>query len=515
MSSAVLIEKKKLHLARLELAQARAKYRKTVHDSFLAFVRHMRPQYKQSWFQLFLIATLQRIGEGKEKRVILSMPPRHTKSEHCSRLFPAWLLGRNPNGKIIGTAYGDELAAGFNRDVQSIMDSARYREVFPNVQLPSSNVRTIANRKLRNSSMFEIIGYEGSYYSAGILGGLTGRGATIGLIIDDPTKNASDAASPAIKATLEREWKSTIRGRIEQGAFCIIIMTRWAEDDFAGCRLADAANSPDGEQWLEVCFPAIKDDALDDKDARELGQALWPEGGYDEEWCRITRAVDEEVWQAQYQQRPVVVGGGIIKTFNFKFWYYPGREPAPFRMANNKGELVEIEQLPFPGYFARMLQSWDMTFKKTTNGSFIAGGLWGTRAPEFPSGAFLLDQMLERGDFSRACEMVRQMCSEWPAVREKYIEDKANGPAIQSQLKTEIPGIQMVAPTGSKEERAQAAGVNINAGNVVIPHPSIFPWVKGFLGECAAFPKGARDDQVDQMTQALNIIYGTGAWKVY
>jgi predicted phage terminase large subunit-like protein len=511
-----LLAKKRLWLAKLELERERMKYRKHVRDSFLAFVRHMRPEYKQARFQLELIQVLQDIGDGKIDRAIVSMPPRHTKSEHCSRLFPAWLLGRNPNGKIMATSYNDDMATDFNRSVQEIMDSPRYREVFPNVRLPSENTRTVSGRKLRNNTIFEILNHIGSYFSAGIMGGLTGKGATIGLIIDDPTKNASEAESPAIQAKLEKEWKFTIRSRIEKGAFCLIIMTRWLQNDFAGMRLADAANSPQGQQWKEVRFSAVKDDPLDDSDPREIGETLWPEGGYDKEWARLTRIeIGEDAWNAQNQQRPVIIGGGILKTFKLKFWYHEGTEPPPFRMANDKGELVEIEQIPLPAFFGRMLQSWDMTFKMTKTGSFIAGGAWGTRAPECPAMAFLLDQVLERGDFSHAVKMVKDFSATWPMIRDKYFEDKANGPAIQSHLQREIPGIQMVQPFGSKLERAHTAGGNLNAGNVVIPHPSIYTWVKPYLGELAAFPKGAHDDQVDQTTQALNIIYGTGAWKVY
>lgn len=509
------LHRQKLRLAKLELEQERIAYRKHVHASFLAFVRHMHPEYRQSWFQLRLIQVLQDIGDGKIKRAIVSMPPRHSKSEHCSRLFPAWLLGRNPDGKIIGTSYNEDMATDFNRSVQSLMDSSRYREVFPDVTLPSDNVRTISGRKLRNNSIFEILNHAGSYFSAGIMGGLTGKGATIGVIIDDPTKNASDASSAAIQATLESEWKHTIRSRIEGNAFCLIIMTRWQENDFAGMRLADSANSPDSDQWTEIRLPAVKDDPLDDTDPREVGDTLWPENGYNKEWARTTSVSIQEAWNAQYQQRPVTIGGGILKTYKFKFWYHDGCEPRPYRMVNNEGELVEIEQMPLPGFFTRMLQSWDMTFKETKTGSFIAGGAWGWKAPTCPALAFLLDQVLERGDFTHAVGMVKDFSKAWPMIREKYFEDKANGPAIQSNLKGEIPGIQMVAPFGSKPERAHSAGGNINAGNVVIPHPSIYTWVKPYLAELAAFPKGAHDDQVDQTTQALNVIYGTGTWKVY
>jgi predicted phage terminase large subunit-like protein len=504
-----------IRLVKLELELTKLEYRKACQKSFLAFVRHMEPTFHQAWFHLQLIDVLQRVGDGELKRVIISMPPRHAKTTF-SRLFTAWFLGRRPSLKIIGTSYSDEIASDSNRAVQEIMDSNRYKEIFPKIFLPTSNVRTVASRKLRNNSIFELENNTGSYYSAGIMGGITGKGATGGIIIDDPTKNYQAASSESIKTGLEQEWKFTIRSRAEDGAFIILIMTRWLADDFAGQRLLEAENNPDADQWTEINFAAVQDDALDDTDPRALGDTLWPENGYDKKWAKATAAtIGPDAWQSQYQQRPTVVGGGILKTFNFKFWYYPGTEPSPIKLPNNKGELVEIEQIPIPGHFANVLQSWDMTFKKTTAGSFIVGQVWGYRCPSMPSMSFLIDQVRARGDFDDAIGMVRGLSAKWPIARKVLIEDKANGSAIQSHLKREIAGINMVLPVGDKVERAHNIAPNLNAGNLVIPHPSLYSWVKGFLNEISGFPKSKHDDQVDTMTQAVSDIYGKGTWKVH
>jgi len=152
-----------------------------------------------------------------------------------------------------------------------------------------------------------------------------------------------------------------------------------------------------------------------------------------------------------------------------------------------------------PDRFDEVIQSWDMAFKDTKTADFVVGQVWGRKGAD----KYLLDQVRDRMDFPATVQAVRSLSAKWPQARNKLVEDKANGPAVIATLKNEIPGLIAVNPEGGKVVRAQAASPDIEAGNVYLPDPSVAPWVHDFIEECAAFPNGANDDQVDAMTQAL------------
>ena len=145
------------------------------------------------------------------------------------------------------------------------------------------------------------------------------------------------------------------------------------------------------------------------------------------------------------------------------------------------------------------MQSWDMAFKDLESSDFVVGQVWG----KVRGDRFLLDQVKDRLDFPKTLEAVRGMTRKWPETYAKLVEDKANGSAVIAMLNHEIQGLIPVQPEGGKEARASAISAQIESGNVYLPHPSIMPWVSGFIDEAAAFPNAAHDDQVDGMSQAL------------
>ncbi len=415
------------------------------------------------WFPyehlLFLNRKLVDIAAGRIKRLIVSMPPRHGKSELVSRYFPAWYIGTFPDKRIILVSYEADFAATWGRKARDLLE-----EHGPSLfGIRVSGTSSAANR-------WDIEGHEGGMVTAGVNGPITGKGADIG-IIDDPVKNDQEAMSATYQERAYEWYKSTFRTRIQRDGAIILIMTRWHENDLAGKLLA--AQEAEGEKWEVVSLPAIAED--DDPLGREFGQPLCPDLFSKDALESIKKAVGSYWWASLYQQRPSPAEGGVFKR---NWWQYYRR---------------------VPDKFDEIIQSWDMTFKDTKTADYVVGQVWGRKGAD----KYLLDQVRDRMDFPATVQAVRNLSAKWPQARAKLIEDKANGPAVIATLKQKISGLIPIEPQGSKESRAWAVSPEVEAGNVYLPDPSIAPWVHDFIEECAAFPNGANDDQVDAMSQAL------------
>lgn len=443
--------------------------------SLLDFTLYTKPDYEVNWHHERLCEALDKLISGETKRLMVFMPPRNGKSELGSRRFPAYLLGKDPNAQIIAASYSADLASRMNRDVQRIIDSPEYQEVFPDTSLNGSNVRTIANGSyLRNSDIFEIVGHKGVYKSSGIGGGITGLGMTYG-IIDDPFKNRKEAESKTIRNAVWDWYASTFYTRLEKDARVLIILTRWHEDDLAGRLLKQAEEDPEAEQWTIINYPAIAEDPIDKTDPREPGEPLWPNKYSLKALTKIKKAVGTYEWSALYQQRPSPSEGNIL---NRKWWQY-------YRVT--------------PDNFDEIIQSWDCAFKDNDDSDYVVGQVWGKSGAD----KYLLDQVKARMDLPTTINALKSLSAKWPRATTKLIEDKANGPAVIQMLKHEISGMIPVNPQGGKVARAYAASPEVEAGNVYLPDPSIAPWIHDFVEETAAFPNSTNDDATDCFTQAM------------
>ena len=454
--------------ARLELA------RRTLID----FTCHTFPNYQAGWHHELLAEYLDQYISGNIKRLIVTMPPRHGKSELVSRRLPAFILGKNPDATIIATSYTADLATRMNRDVQRIMDDPSYKQLFPETRLSGANVRSIAQGTyLRNSDIFEVVGRRGYYKSAGVGGAITGMGCNYG-IIDDPIKNRAEAESLTFRKMVYDWYISTFYTRLESNASILITMTRWHEDDLVG-RLLDASkNDPGADQWVVLNLPATTEKP-GTRDPRSPGEALWPEKYSDSELRSIKITLGTYDWESLYQQNPSSPEGMILER---AWWQY-------YRQA--------------PNHFDEIIQSWDCTFKDTDGTDYVVGQVWG----KLGSNKYLLDQVRDRMDLPTTIRAIKNLSNKWPLAEAKYIEDKANGPAVIQMLKGQISGLIAVEPEGGKVVRARAVSPTIEAGDVYLPDRQ--SWVNDFVEECAAFPNGKFDDQVDAMTQALNrLSYG-------
>lgn len=266
------------------------------------------PDYRPSWHHHVIANAIQDMVHGTCRRLIISVPPRHGKSELVSRRLPAWILGNHPNTSIIATSYSADLASRLNRDVQRIMDSEAYQKLFPQTRLNDSNSRTVARNYLRNSDVFEVVGHKGCYRSAGVGGGITGMGAHW-LIIDDPIKNREEADSPTIRQNIWDWYTSTLYTRQQQDARILVVMTRWHSEDLAGKLLNLAKEEPRADQWRVIELPAI---ALNDRpayDPRAPGDPLWTELFPLDKLEQMRASIGDYEWAALYQQRPRAGGG--------------------------------------------------------------------------------------------------------------------------------------------------------------------------------------------------------------
>lgn len=463
---------KKLSAEDLLLDQGRAIARKNL----LGFTIWTKPDFRVNWHHRILAKKLDKWVNREIRNIMVFMPPRLGKTELVSRRLPAYIFGKDPKAKIIAASYSADLAQANNRDVQFIIDSAEYRELFPETCLSGDNVRTVAaGSYLRNSDIFETVPFRGTYRSAGVGGGITGMGGDY-IIIDDPIKNADEAESQTFRDRLFDWYRTTLYTRREKGAGICLVMTRWHDDDLAGRLLQEAESDPESDQWEIIKFPMLSEEERITRDPRTApGQALWP-WKYDEAECRrIRKAVGSRAWLALYQQRPSHEKGNIIQKTWWK-WYDKR-----------------------PEHFQNVMISVDASFKGTDTSSYVSIQAWCKNGPD----AYFLDQIRDQMGFLDTIKAIQSMRQKWPAIG-VLIEDKANGPAIIETLKQKIPGIIPSMPYGSKVARLSAASPWVEAGNVYLPKPEIFPKIIEFVEEVGLFPNAKNSDQVDAFSQIIH-----------
>ena len=418
-----------------------------------------------------LAALLQQVADGLLKRLMIFIPPRHGKSELVSRLFSAYYLYRHPDKYVGINSYAAELAYTFSRAARQ-----NYRYAGGTLSEASSAVTHWETQS------------GGGCWAAGVGGPITGKGYSLG-IIDDPLKNHEEAGSETIREKQKDWYDSTFYTRAEEDAAIVVLMTRWHEDDLAGWLLSKE-HDDEPEAWHIVSMEAIKEEhpqafpnsCTIEPDWRKQGEPLNPVRFSLARLQKIANRIKNYFWLALYQQRPRPLEGNTFKLSWFRYYR------------------------SLPDRFNQLVVSVDASFKNTKAGSFVVIQLWGVNYPQF----YLLDQIRDRMGFVVTKESIRQMCDRCEdtflmAPNAVLIEDKANGPAIIDELKTEIAGIIAIEPEGSKEARAEAVSTYYEAGNVWLPDRAIARFsVKDYEDEFLSFPSGAMNDQVDGSSQLIN-----------
>jgi len=440
-------------------------YIKLCQDNFLFFVKEVwpdfiyRPKQKRGpdGHHLLIAEEFHKIADKSNKRLIVNMPPRHTKSEFASYLFPAWFIGKNPKAKIMQVSHNAELAGRFGSKVRNLMDSPEYKQIFGDVKL-----REDSKAKGRWET-----NHGGEYFAAGVGGSITGRGADL-LIIDDPHTEQDSYSDTAMDRAYE--WYSSgPRQRLQPGGTIVVVMTRWAQDDLTG-RLIKAQKEPKADKWKLISFPAIL----------ESGNPVWPEYWSLEELEKVKASVSPKNWNAQYMQDPTAEEGAILKREWWNKW--------------------EQERLPA---LKHVIMSLDTAYSKKETADYSAITVWGVFQPieGYEDNLILLDAIKGRYDFPDLKNLTYEWYKYWEA-ESIIIEAKASGqPLIQELRRMGIPVLDFVPSKGrDKITRAAAVAPIFESGMVWAPDEH---WANEVIEECAAFPNGQYDDFVDSTTQAM------------
>ena len=439
---------------RLDLLNARESCR----DSFMEYIRHIWPSFIEGEHHRLIADKLTRVAKGELKRLIVNMPPRHTKSEFASIYFPSWMMGLKPDLKIMQTTHTADLSINFGRKVRNLMDTDEYKGIFPEASLAADS---------KSAGKWQT-GGGGEYFAAGVGGAIAGRGADL-LIIDDPHSEQDAMSLPLLDSCYEW-YTSGPRQRLQPGGTIVIVMTRWSTADLTG-RLLNRQTENNADQWEVVELPAIFEDS---------GNVLWPEFWKREELDAVKASIPVAKWNAQYQQNPTSEEGAIIKREWWNLWEKDDPPPCSY-----------------------IIQSYDTAFSKKETADYSAITTWGVFTPSDGAGEaiILLDAQKGRWDFPELKAVAQDQYNEFEPDM-VLIEAQASGTPLTHELRAMgIPVVNYRPSRGNdKMTRVHAVSPVFEAGMVWAPDHVFADEV---IEECAAFPFAPHDDYVDTTTQAI------------
>ena len=433
-------------------------------NNFLDFIKHVYPNYIIGEHHRRLAQLFEDIANGKKKRIIVNIAPRHGKSELISYLAPAWFLGKHPAKKVIMASHTADLAVNFGRRVRNLVGSEAYKDIFPEVTLQSDSKS--ASRWGTN--------YNGEYFAIGVGGALAGRGADL-FIIDDPHSEQDAKLGKSDVFLPAWEWfQSGPLQRLMPGGAIIVVMTRWSKLDLTGQIVNQMIKNDDVDDWEVVEFPAI----LENKDGEEV--PLWPEFWSLEELQSRRAALDVRYWNAQYLQNPTSEEGALIKREWWNIWEKETPPPCDFiimsldaaQEANNRADY-------------NALLTWGVFYNEEVNNYNI----------------ILLNAIKKRLEFPELKAMVMEEYKDWePDVF--IVEKKSNGAALYQEMRRMgVPVGEFTPGKGQdKISRVNAVSDLFHSGIVWAPDKR---WAHEVIEECNDFPSGQNDDLVDATTLAL------------
>ena len=432
-------------------------------EGFMPFIKKVWPAFIEGRHHKIMAEAFERVANGNLKRLIINMPPRHTKSEFASYLLPAWFLGQYPEKKIIQTAHTAELSVGFGRKVRNLVDSDDYKEIFPELGLRADS--KAAGRWSTSKG--------GEYFAIGVGGAVTGKGADL-LIIDDPhSEQEGQSADPAVFDKVYDWYTSGPRQRLQPGGSIIIVMTRWHKRDLTGKIIKTSVQREGMDEWELIEFPAIM----------PSGNALWPEFWSLTELEALRSELPAPKWQAQYQQDPSSEESALVK----REWWQKWEDERP-------------PQCEF------IIQSWDTAFLKTQRADYSACTTWGVFYHPDEQGVtqpniILLDAFKDRLEFPELKKCAFEFYNEFEPDA-CIVEAKAAGTPLIFELRAMgIPVSEYTPSRGNdKISRVNAVSDLFASGIVWCPETR---FAEEVIEEFASFPAGEHDDLVDSSTQAL------------
>ena len=464
MNLHALSDEKLKELLLLEEQLKRIDTREAAQKSFMAYVQHVYDGFIVGRHHKIIAEKLERIASGDLKRLIVNMPPRHSKSEFASYLMPSWFLGKNPKLKIIQATMNTELAVRFGRKVRDLIADPIYHEVFPDTDLkPDSQA---AGRWETSAG--------GEYFAAGVGAAMTGRGADL-LIIDDPHSEQDALSSTAYDNTYEW-YTSGPRQRLQPGGSIIIVQTRWSKKDLTGRLLAAQSKDIMSDQWEVVEFPAIM----------PSGEPLWPEFWNKDELLKVKASLSVSKWNAQWQQDPTSEETAVIK----REWWQPWKE----------------EDIPNLDY---IIQSYDTAYSKKETADFSAITTWGVFQPHGNGDEhlILLDAKRGRWNFPELKQIALEEHEYWePDLM--LIEAKASGTPLADEMRLLNLPVATFAPGrkrggGGMDKTTRMHMVSPIFESEKVWYPAGEKFADEVIEEVASFPNGEHDDFCDSMTMAL------------
>ena len=402
-------------------------------DSFIGFVKHAWPAFIEGRHHKIMADAFDRVARGDLKRLIVNMPPRHTKSEFASYLLPAWFLGNFPDKKIIQTAHTAELSVGFGRKVRNLVDSDDFKKIFSQVSLRSDS--KAAGRWSTNKG--------GEYFAIGVGGAVTGKGADL-LIIDDPhSEQEGQSADPSVFDKVYEWYTSGPRQRLQPGGAIIVVMTRWHKRDLTGQIVKSSVQRAGTDEWELIEFPAIM----------PSGKSLWPQFWPLEELESLRNELPAPKWNAQYQQNPTSEEGALVKREWWKEWEQDTPPPCEF-----------------------VIQSWDTAFLKTQRSDYSACTTWGVfyhpdSNGETQANIILLDALKERLEFPELKKKAYEYYEYWEPDA-CIVEAKAAGTPLIFELRAMGMLVSEYTPSRGNDKiaRVNAVADLFASGNVWRPN---------------------------------------------
>ena len=441
---------------RYQVMHAEKKIQNKAKNDFLSFVKCVWPDFIEGAHHRHVAEKFNKIANGEIKRLIVNMPPRHTKSEFASFLLPAWMVGRNPKLKIIQATHTGELAIRFGRKAKHLIDSEEYKKIFV----------TKLQEDSKAAGRWETA-QGGEYFAAGVGGAITGRGADL-LIIDDP-HSEQDALSETKLESAYDWYTSGPRQRLQPGGSIVCVMTRWSTKDLTGMILKNQKEVK-ADQWEVVEFPAIMEDEA----------PMWPEYWNKEELLKVKATRPVAKWNAQWMQGPTSEEGAIIKREWWRKW--------------DKDWIPTLQHV---------IQSYDTAFMKKETADFSAITTWGVFYPneDAPLNLILLDSLKGRYEFPELRRRALEQYKYWQPET-VIIESKASGLPLTHELRQmDIPVVNFTPSKGNdKHVRVNSVAPLFESGIIWAPDQK---FAEEVIEECAAFPYGDHDDLVDSTTQAI------------
>ena len=440
---------------KLQIMHAEKKIQNKAKTDFLSFVKCVWPEFIEGSHHRHIAEKFNKLATGELKRLIVNMPPRHTKSEFASYLLPSWMVGRNPKLKIIQATHTGELAIKFGRKAKHLIDSEEYHKIF----------KTRLQEDSKAAGRGETA-QGGEYFAAGVGGAITGRGADL-LIIDDP-HSEQDAMSESALENAYEWYTSGPRQRLQPGASIVLVMTRWSTKDLTAM-LLKAQKEVKGDQWSVIEFPALMDHG-----------PVWPEYWDAEELEKVKATLPVKKWNAQWMQAPTSEEGALIKREWWRMWKH--------------------DWVP---HLHHVIQSYDTAFLKKETADYSAITTWGLfyPGPDDPLNIILLDAIKDRFEFPELRRKALEQYKYWQP-ESVIVEAKASGLPLMYELRQmDIPVISFTPSRGNdKHVRVNSCAPIFESGLVWAPEQK---FAEEVIEECAAFPHGDHDDLVDSMTQAI------------